>query len=262
MAAAIAGALDRLHRHRLPLTFATARDCLEQYRDRANLLTLYQHYFPQEYAASTAGVRPAKGAVYSTQEIEFFERVNARLFPLPLDVFLDEYEGVRSTTLPVMTFGIDWWMDAVADLRPGWQLLLLLTGEVAVTDVEIDPRFLKTYLKRMKPQPPGSRVAWDAFKAACATAGEALSTLPLALEMLAHDTGNIWLDPSDEMPVMDAEWCVPDIDVLAREYQEAQQMLRQADQVLDWLEASPTHFGKVITLWNHARKVHRSSLPA
>ncbi len=259
MAASVTGALEILRWHRLPLTFSAARDCLEQYRDRANLLTLYQHYFPQEYTASTASVRPAKGAVYSARETEFFELVNARLFPLPLDVFLDEYEGARSATLPVMTFGIDWWLDSVADLRPGWQLLLLLTDEVAVTDVEVDARFLKTYAKRIKPRPPGSRIDGDAFKAACQAAGEPITALPLALDMLAHDTGNIWLDPSDEMPVMDAEWCVQDIDLLTREYQEAQQILSQIDQVLDWIEASPAHFGKVITLWNHARKVRRSS---
>src|SRR5215212_702403 len=204
MAASLTGALELLRWHRLQLTFSAARECLEQYRDRANLLALYQHYFPQEYAASTAGVRPAKGAVYSAQEIEFFELVNARFFPLPLDVFLDEYEGVRSTTLPVMTLGIDWWLDSVADLRPGWQLLLLLVGEVAVTDVEVDPRFLKTYAKRIKPRPPGSQIDWDDFKAACQAAGDPLTALPLALDMLDHDTGNIWLDPSDETPVMDA----------------------------------------------------------
>jgi hypothetical protein len=262
MAASITAALELLRWHRLPLTFSAARDCLEQYRDRANLLALYEHYFPQEYAASTAGVRPAKGAVYSARELEFFELVNARLFPLPLDVFLDEYDGVRSAALPVMTFGIDWWLDSVADLRPGWQLLLLLAGEVEITDVEVDAHFLKTYVKGIKPRPPGSRIDWDAFKAACESAGEALTPLPLALDVLSHDTGNIWLDPSDETPVMDAEWCVQDMDVLTREYQEAQQMLRQADQVLDWIEASPAHYGKVIALWNHARKVRRSSPPA
>jgi hypothetical protein len=68
--------------------------------------------------------------------------------------------------------------------------------------------------------------------------------------MLDHDTGNIFLDPTDEMPVEPLEWSIEDMDFLIEHYQEANQIGNKATKLLDWLIASPLHLLEVITLWN------------
>src|SRR5436309_15275656 len=82
--------------------------------------------------------------------------------------------------------------------------------------------------------------------------GEPISYLPTAIQMLDHDTGNLFLDPTDDSPVDDATWTLADIELLAQHWEEAQALRAKADQLADWLAADPARFRKVVDAWNLA----------
>ena len=52
----VAGAIAYLEGLRLPLTFTESREYLSRVWQRTNLLSLYRHYFPLEWARDENGV--------------------------------------------------------------------------------------------------------------------------------------------------------------------------------------------------------------
>jgi hypothetical protein len=224
---------------------------------RANLLALYSHYFPAEFAASTTPdnleiMHTSPGGLtclYSPKEKEFLKLVDERLFPFYADQLLDEAEE-REDLIYLPNFGVDWWTNDLEDLDHGWQLLLFITGNLEgdsglnlenCTDQEI-----KAALATIQDHNPD----WDELKAITLARGEPLCYLPFAFEMLGHDTGNIFLDPTDETPAEPLEWCIEDIDFLVEQFREARDLNEKVGKLLDWLTASPFHLREVIQLWN------------
>ncbi|HEX2909884.1 MAG TPA: hypothetical protein VH186_03680 [Chloroflexia bacterium] len=254
----VGNAVQYFNALRLPLTFTEATAYLRSLWHSANLLSLYRHYFPQEFAASTASTSlRVRGeynelnelnGLYSPKEIEFLHLVEDKLFPIYLDYYLEGDE--REDCIYIPSFGPDWWSYEFEELHAGWQLLLRICGSVeedrniANLDTHragVEAAF--TGLKRHK-------VDWNKFRAICLAKDVPISYLPLAFDMLDHDTGNIFLDPTDEMPVEPLEWSIEDLDFLIEHYEEATTSLEKAEKLLDWLTASPLHLQEVIELWN------------
>jgi hypothetical protein len=257
----VEGAVKYLNPFRLPLTFSQAMGYLRGLWHSANLLALYRHYFPAEFAASRSSDSieilhsSSKGlaCLYSPKEKEFLKLVDARLFPFYADHLLDEEEE-REDLIYLPNFGVDWWTNEFEELEWGWQLLLFVTGSVQrdlglkiedCTDQEIGAA-LQTI--------QGFNVRWDLLSMLSATRAEPLCFLPIALDMLEHDTGNIFLDPTDETPAEPLEWSIEDMDFLIEQYKQAGILNEKANQLLDWLTASPVHFREVVNLWNECQQ--------
>jgi hypothetical protein len=98
------------------------------------------------------------------------------------------------------------------------------------------------------------KLDWEQLKSICARRATPLSFLPLALDMLDHDTGNIFLDSTDETDADPLEWSIEDMDFLIEQYKQAGVLGEKASDFLDWLTASPLHLEEVIQLWNDCQQ--------
>ncbi|MDJ0692360.1 MAG: hypothetical protein QNJ41_28215 [Xenococcaceae cyanobacterium MO_188.B32] len=89
-------AVDLLHQCFELSTLSSAVEYLEQRELRYQLLSLYSHFFPQQYAKSNTSVYPGweenDGLLrYTEREIEFLQLVDKNLFPLNyLDYLFEE----------------------------------------------------------------------------------------------------------------------------------------------------------------------------
>lgn len=258
---AVGSATAYLNSFRLPLTVSHATSYLRSLWHSFNLLALYRHYFPVEFGASTAScdleiTYSGSGeptCLYNPKEREFLQLVDQRLFPYYADHLLDEEEE-REDLIYLPSFGVDWWSIEFDELERGWQLLLCITGTaqqdcgVKVEECfDLEVRAALLGIRRDK-------VVWDMLAVMCNGKSEPLSFLPVALDMLEHDTGNIFLDPTDETPADPLEWSIEDIDFLVAQYKEASLISEKVSNLLDWLTASPVHLREVITLWNECQQ--------
>ena len=89
-------AVDLLHQCLNLSILSNAVEYLEQRELRYQLLSLYSHFFPHQYAQSKASVYPGLNEEdgllrYTEREIEFLQLVHRNLFPLNyLDYLLED----------------------------------------------------------------------------------------------------------------------------------------------------------------------------
>jgi len=239
-----------LERYRLPATLDDANAYLAHFHSVFTLLSLYDAYFPQEFACSTASIVPAEDAAYSEREREFFTLVDSRLFPLPWHLLDDSLtRNEREDGIVVLALGREWW-DDLRDWELGWLLLLWLIGEGVSDELEQrrpDMAQLLASLPRHE-----DRLALDALERHCNQLDGPLSQLPTALRILFHDTGCSFLDAWSEGELEYLDWSREDMDRLIAHAQRMAEITAQAEQFISWIEANPiAHFKEVLTLWNH-----------
>ena len=262
-------AVGRLASWRLPVTFPDAASYLQNLSAGANLLDMYRHYFPDEFErsqASSLAPRPSPAAAYnyrhqshdrvefdryhSPKELEFLELVENRLFPLGFGPGTGPQEE-RVDAIPVFNIGIDWWMEPLSELLPGWQFLLLVAGNVEA-GVDVDLLDIDETVREVLTRSGISAVDWEQLEIICRGAAEPLCYLPLAIELLNHETGNIYLDASDEMPADPLDWCREDVDFLIEQYRQALEIRDKTQRLVDWLEAGAANLKEAIELWNQS----------
>lgn len=257
-------AREVLQRYLLPRTFAEAHDYLCTMLQSIQLLGLYRHYFPEEYARSKQRPIPTADEAYSPMETEFVELVDERLFPLHIEFMLyGSGPDERSIVMPVRSLGMDWWNTEYDDLSPGWRLALFLVGEMQGDD-------LTEHQPELRPGGDSplrgivwQNVQWDAFeerwKQVAETLHPSVAHVPLAIKLAYHDTGNAFLDSTDEMPIEDCYWNREDMDFLIKEYREADTMTDHINDLLEWLGSAPEHLQTVLTLLKEDRKTWTSA---
>ncbi len=164
-------------------------------------------------------------------------------------------EGERLGNIPLYSFGIEDFSSGFGEYNVGWMMLALLNRNITPPQAtDLPARDRSTVLVALSKARWYSRESWswDIFKATCAEASAPLSALSIAIQMLDHDTGNLFLDPTEEMAVDDATWSLSDIELLAKEWKEAQDLHAQAERLTEWLAEDPARFRKVVDLWNLA----------
>jgi hypothetical protein len=242
-----------LHDYLLPETREQASDYLHYLASIFTLLDLYQHSFPREFARSKKSILPAKDAAYSERELELFELISERKFPLPYylqDTVLGRDE--REYGFPIGAFGREWWDDDLRYWDPGWRMLLWVMGEVSPEDIEssgdgfpLDPRIFELSVKQ------GERFATEALTLHCRTLSGALAYLAIALKILWHDTGCWFLDINPEQAHDYLDYSQDSMELLSKQGQLYGQYTGQADQLITWIESDPLeNLQEVITLWN------------
>lgn len=246
-------AVQHLKRYHL-LNAGRAVQRLHSLVESAETMQLYQHYFPTNYAASDKQWMPdlGSGQAYGPRELEFMEQIGRHLFPIANE-WMEEAEE-RFYSIPIDSQAIN--AEDVREQRPGLQALIGLIGG-AYSDVDWTTLLASS---------PGSlppltdldterqyEVDWNQFEARCARLGRSLRKIGAALAVVGYSTGTVWLDYTDEMMSyggFDLPWTVEAIDELTAEWQKAEKMLDDLDEVLDWLEARPGRIGRLVAVWN------------
>ncbi|MCL1495888.1 MAG: hypothetical protein M1G31_34845, partial [Pseudanabaena sp. Salubria-1] len=108
-------------------TSERAADYLESIQQRANMLRLYQHYYPEKYLQTTASLAFTKPEDYSEKEIEFLTLVDEQFFPLPL--VMTDLE--RTDYIPIDPIGTSWYYDEFEELGATEKFLLCLIHDVS-----------------------------------------------------------------------------------------------------------------------------------
>lgn len=236
----------------LPVDLKDAEGWLEFLDSTTDLLSLFAHYFPAEFAQARAenlSLFPAPGARYSPLELRFFQLVDRHLFPLPLWLCEDGYFGERGLAYIIPIEGIGFEPDRDDDLALGWQLVLYLVGQIEQDDLrqrwpDLPPAFFAIPVA-------GTSVDVALFALRCQAQGGPLAWLPLALDMLSNDTESVWLNVTYEQPCTDIGWTRAEVDELHRHYLLALEIKRKAETLCAWLEADPcAHFLLAACLWN------------
>lgn len=229
------------------LGFTSARDAVTQlgvWADATRLLQLYRRYFPDEFARSTASVTvPRVGGEpgYSEREREFLRLVDEHLFPLPDLAFGEE----RCASIPLYPKGIDW-----DDPPETYELAIR-----AVMALFVDQDF--PWLNWLPPalQVKTGELDWDEFRRVCQSGKGAIRQFPLLVELVAHDTGNLWLDYSFDYEWELFEWEEAALNYLTREWQRARELIAQINRALERIDAHPRYYlTRLVRLWNRAIK--------
>ena len=243
-----------LQQYRLPRTLEEANAYLSRLQLSLHLLGLYQRYFPQAYARSTARPLPLDHEAYSPREAEFLLLVDTGLFPIYVDFLMYVAAAEeRSTVIPARPLGRTSWDEDLGDLPGAWRLAFFIAGEIRAED-------LATYEPDLTPAEESplltlqwGSVAWQAFdhdwQGVVQATHPALAAVPLALELVAHDTGNAFLDPTDEMPLDNFFWTSDeDVQILVEHYQQATTMIEQIEGLLAWLRQEPSRLDTLLEL--------------
>ena len=226
-------------------TSERAADYLEAMQQRANMLRLYQHYYPEKYQQTTASPVFVKLEDYSEREIEFLTLVDEQFFPLPL-VMMDLE---RTAYIPIDSIGTSWYYDEFEGLGATEKFLMCLIHDISSEvwdDVESELG---------KELPPVVDYISDALlRQEAKKARGMISRLPLAMDMLTQSTDNIWLDMTYESEITDADWTVEVIDILREAYTEAQTIMNEYREFIEWLDKDSQNCVKVVRLWNRCKE--------
>lgn len=252
---------ELLAQYRVPVTPSEALECLSTIVEPVRLLALYKHYFPKELAESKAQLLPGPDCVYSAAEIEFFNLVNAHLFPL-WDYILEWQidEDQRDMVIPCAPQAMEIRDREADDFREGWHLLFVLEGQKAIDDLPEESPCLElreeleaycTVLRAKRSLDYEGPFTWAQLGEIGQREGGPLVHLETAIRMIHESTGNAWLDISQELALeaRDVFWTREWVDVLAEEWKEAGVMLRDVCTLIDWLEEDIENQRRVLQIW-------------
>ena len=222
-----------------------AAEYLEALQQRATMLNLYQHYYPDEYQKSTASPRFTSPEIYSEKELEFLTIVDEQFFPVP--ALLDNLE--RLPSIPVEPLGTSWYYEAFDELGATEKFLMCL-----IHTIDSDMwQELEAELGKELPDPV-SYICYTKLSEEAKKARGQISHLPLALDMLTQSTGNIWLDITYESGIVDSDWTIEAIDSLRESYIEAQSIIAKYRGFIEWLDRDSKNCIKVVRLWNRCKE--------
>ncbi len=263
-------------------TLSNAVEYLEQRELRYQLLFLYSHFFPRQYARSEASVYPCleeeDGLLrYTEREIEFLQLVHRDLFPLNyLDYLLEErVDFIEPRSILVTPLGMGQLEDyemSYCDLALGDKILLPMST-IGRENLEHWQNYLGEncygeWFKAELSSPPimaeiahPHSIDLKQLRRMCFQNRKPLCYLPLTLRLLDLNTRNIWLDEEggwlQGRSGTTLDWSFENVIYLHREYLKAQRILDAAGSLINWLETDlNTNFQSILQIWNQC-STHR-----
>jgi len=231
----------------------TAVEQLGVWSESTRILQLFRKYFPQQFARSTASTsipihQDERG--YSERELEFFRLVDEHLFPLPEIMFDME----RLSSIPIYPQGVDW-----EDERENMRLSL----RAAMALVSDDDGMLWEAWLPLHLRPERGERDWDRLAEMCRNAKGLAKRFPLLLDLVALNTGNLWLDQNWECCCDDYPWEEMAVEYLKKEWRKAQRIFAQLNPLLDHMDKHPRYWlRRLVKLWNSALKSAQSTVPS
>ena len=225
MATSVSASLAYLNA--LTITPRDAIDALEQTSSSVQLLALFEHYFPKQFAKyksfSAGNANAAVG--------EFLRLIEKDMFPLDSD-FLEEQlsEMGGPQFVPILPVNEDWWEMAIGDLCPFDRTVLTVCGAIG-EQADDEP-----------PDVSGSVPDYRKLKRSCTGP---LADLPLAIKFLFHDTDNGWCNLVWEQGMPMLPWDIKTLDMLTKSWKEAREILRRVSAVLKWVHGSSPRLDQV-----------------
>jgi hypothetical protein len=226
------------------------------------IIRLYQHYFPEDYRHSKKSLQCKSACGHSPREIEFFELVGRRLFPVA-DLAYD-YDDERIDYIPVDTCALD--PEAMDAWKTPW---LIIFGLVQHDFADVDWDAVMETLPE-EAELPGfvtdrteCRLDEKRFFRRAARLDPHLKDIRLVFCMAAFSTGNVFLDTTyemlgcSEMP----DWNRENMDWLIKEWRRGQVLLDRIDAAIEWLEDDPQRLANLIHLYNQCLIRKERQLP-
>ncbi|HAX77688.1 MAG TPA: hypothetical protein DCY88_18090 [Cyanobacteria bacterium UBA11372] len=239
-------AISHLHSLKLPTRVEQSLDYLIQLRESLILLSLYQVNFSEEWKNSTSPLfTSTPKSPHSPKELEFFQLVDERLFPIGLgDADLDE----RLNFIPFWPEDVDFYLRSIDEFDEGEQFLICL----------YDPCYLEnSWLTHFSINPnkvvPIEQIDFNKLETLCREASQPLCYLYDAMSIIDRSTGSIWLDETCESCLY-LEWSQNNIDILAQDWQKALNLRASYLEVAQWLQNNCNNKILTIELWNLAKK--------
>ncbi|MEH2067908.1 MAG: hypothetical protein V7K47_07030 [Nostoc sp.] len=217
----------KLHHLILPNNIGDAVSFLNRLDWLINLHKIYQHFFPEEYAADTcewAADSNLINDIVSQWELNLFRLIDSNLFSLP-QTMLDGEEPYQM--IPVWPIFSEWWNSDVEDLPISFQLVLSLSGN-------IDPPVLMEGIFR---ESENGEFDLEKLKALCEKVEYPLSVLPEVVEVLDNFTNNVWLDSTIEY-YPEFDWTIEQIEMLRDHWLEAHTICSKIADLDDWLDVA------------------------
>jgi hypothetical protein len=230
----------------VPQTIRHALQYLDMARERLLLLGLFQHYFPRQFAESNASPYLAPGQTgYSDAEGELLELVLRHLFPIAEAMDGDErFEGI-----PIIPVGV-----STEDHDEEDQVYAVLSACGGGFDTAWPEVFVNWPVELPGLDPVGVKGGYDKtrFEVLCNERGGLYRNVPVALRVCAHDTGNWFLDATDEMVPEMPPWSFAMVETLRQEWAEADKMLGPTGDLAKWLRDEPEAMVTVIEMLNES----------
>lgn len=222
---------------------------LDNLRLAADLAHLYEIIFPQEPNWLTETVEHWHDAETVAAAVEqFLQRVSA-LFPVHEEVWDIDLEAIawRLEEIPLIVQGFDEWYEAWEEHKePVPYLLHLAYSRASKFGREAD--FNQKYPGHLVPETLHPFQLVDQLRQM--RLPSPLAALPDLIQMLAHETGNPWLDVG-ELTLSEGDgyptWEAETVAWLTTEWQNAQPILDRVDALLDWSNDSPESIAAKLT---------------
>jgi hypothetical protein len=155
----------------------------------------------------------------------------------------------RTAYIPIDPIGTSWYYDEFEELGATEKFLLCLIHDVS-SEVWDD---VESELGKEFP-PVVDYISDVLLRQEAKKARGMISRLPLAMEMLTQSTDNIWLDMTYESEITDADWTVEVIDILREAYTDAQTIMKEYREFIEWLDKDSQNCIKVVRLWNRCKE--------
>ncbi len=243
------------------LTPEKACDFLNNMLDAAHMLMLYEHFFPDQYAASKANDRQSTSlsfAAYTDKEQEFLRLLEKRL---PINEFYLEAENERFDCIPLGVAGID--CEDVENCHTAIAVIYTLyQGEEGLVEtdkfwgrvkVELPPGAELPLFRQAGGGPYGfnpkkfTRLLRKTFPASIRPG------LRWLVRLVCYNTGNAFLDTPAEM-LGNSElptWSVRELRWLMAEWTREERIYKEIDRARVWLEADHCRgLADFIAIWN------------
>lgn len=223
---------------------------------RTELVKLYKRCFPRDFHESKKSLRSKSPGAHSPREMEFFDIVRERRFPID-DIWSGEDEDNRMDYISIQTYALD--DEAIENWRLAWQVIYGLCQELVD---EVDWNAIMDQL------PPGSPVprfvetrapfGFDSgrFFRRVHRMSPRLKYIRRVFEMATFSTGNVFLDTTyeilgnSELP----DWSKENIDWLTNQWRRAEPILERIESLIDWLEADHQRLAELIRHFNACLK--------
>ena len=256
---------------------SNALSYLETQLNTYQLLALYQHFFPSEWAVSQTSLylpinesNPKTTSPenhHSPRELEFITLVYTHLFPMSFWAVESAHEE-RLQSIPITSMGVDWQIEeGIENLRMGWKLLIPFSKEGRYWLDDVEPEGgewfnseFETHQVSYEDIHHPDRIDHKRLRRLCCELTTPLQFLALALKLLDHETENLWLDEHpDEMNyglyASSLPWSKSSINLLHRKWRQASRILDAAYLLIEWLETDmKTHAQLLLQLWTRAMK--------